>query len=206
MSPDPMRSNVEQGPGRPLSDTEDPEEFAELTRSCLETFEEVGDDSVLIKPNCASHNLVSTMSPLGALVPSVPSLDRLLYAMTKSIDASTMLSRRLNQNEWNHVFSSLSPSGLGRIIASIRNSVQHVAMATILAARIGPLFTCAHCVTAIQNTTNWNRPTMARLLAPFCTDWKEHQRLLWNEMSPWEQTLCSDALSDRQVVAVRINA
>lgn len=208
MPPDLMHPEVAKVPYLPLSGSDHQHGFAEAKSLCQDTIGEVDDDSILIKPNheCHKPSNDSTMSPLAALASSVPSLDRLLHGMAQSVDASTTLARRLEQSEWNHVFSSLSPSGLGRIIASIRNNVQHVGMATILAARIQPLFTCAHCVTAIQNTTKWNRTTMVRLLAPLCTDWKENQKLLWNELSPWEQRLCSDVLSDWQDVAGRNNA
>ena len=208
MPPDPIHPKVEKVPCLPLSDRDDPQEFTTPTSLCPDNIGEVGNGSVSIKPNHECHipSNVSTTAPPAAIVPSVPSLDQLLHSMAKSVDASTTLARRLEQNEWHHVFSSLSPSGLGRIVASIRNNVQHVAMATIVASRIQPLFTCAHCVTAIQNTTKWNRTTMVRLLAPLCIDWNEHQKVLWNELSPWEQTLCSDALSDWQHMAMRNNA
>ena len=145
-------------------------------------------------PDCDVTDILDTPIDLSELTPvaapsqSVPSLNRLLQSMTTTGNGYSEISQRLAQEEWNHVFQNLQPGDFGMIIASVRNDFDQPRVAAIVAGRI-ERFTCAHCVFALRNTSDWNRTTMIVKLVSLCTDLESQKDTIMAELSQWEQVV-----------------
>ena len=143
---------------------------------------------------------LTELTPVAAPSQSVPSLNRLLQRMTTTANGYSEITQRLAQDDWNHVFQNLQPGDCGRIIASVRNDFDQPRVAAIVAGRI-ERFTCAHCVLALRNTSNWNRTTVIGKLVSLCTDLESQNQTIIAELSQWEQVVtakdCANATNAR---------
>jgi hypothetical protein len=145
-----------------------------------------------INPDCDITDIIDApidlteITPVAAPSQSVPSLNRLLQCMTNSANGYSEIAQRLAQEEWNHVFQNLQPGDFGEIIASVSNEFDQPRVAAIVASRI-ERFTCAHCLLALRNTSNWNRTAIIDTLVSLCADLELQKHIIIAELSQWEQ-------------------
>lgn len=138
-------------------------------------------------------SLTSTSTDICDLVPmpppQVPSLALLLEEMTASVNDFDIISSKLRSNDWRPIISTLSPADYGAIIAHVCMEFDQPRVAELLAPHVGNDFTCAYCLSALENAAQWNRTAMVQKLLPLCVDVRSGFTMLQEALSPWEKTV-----------------
>jgi hypothetical protein len=125
-------------------------------------------------------------------VPSESSLNvlfnRLLRELRGSIHDYEVISCKTVYPEYRELFTSLSPTRLGEIIATVSMSYQ-VQVAVLLARQISynSNFTCAHCKEAVNKASDYFKTNMVEALIPYVHDLDKNRQKIEEELTDWER-------------------
>jgi hypothetical protein len=142
--------------------------------------------------------LIASEEPMAQFLPSImrpqdvdPSLEGLLEEMFASIDDYKFIERMMTSPEWRNIFTALTPTEFGHIIAhvSIESDQPHVALLIAKPIHGGNYFSCAFVVEALKNSVEWNRPSMVSLLLPYCIDILTGYQSIKDVLNEWELTV-----------------
>jgi hypothetical protein len=123
--------------------------------------------------------------------------DQLLKELSGSIHDYEIIAGRARQPEYQELFSSLSPNGLGRIISTVTMSYQ-IQVAVLLARYLvfSSSFSCAHCAGAVKNSSTYSRTNMVETLVPYCHDLSRNRTIIESELDDWERSVTANAFDD----------
>jgi hypothetical protein len=145
-----------------------------------------------------STMIMSSMmgAPNPSLLPTAkafgsPSVSLLLDEMSGSVNDFDIIASKIKDIEWAIILASLTPEEFGDIIGHINLEFSQPRVGAFLARHVAEGFTFAHCVAAVQNTSESFRPNMVRALLPYCVDLvQEHQQTIrGEELSEYEQLI-----------------
>ena len=124
----------------------------------------------------------------------MPSLGRLLEEMDAAVNVLQVFLIKEHDPAWVERFEELSSIEFGAII-SHSNMEYQTRVATVLARHIkrNGMFTCAYCVAAVQNTSEYFRSNMVETLLPYCSDLAGNKKVIQDQLSEWEQIITSHA-------------
>jgi hypothetical protein len=131
--------------------------------------------------------------------PTEYSLPSLLREIKGSMSVKSKLEEMIRDDEWKPVLSALQPQDVVAIIKQVTLEFDQ-ADVTILVASVVDNFTCAYTVTILRSVSDWMRIQFVQKLISVCTDLRENQSLIVNELSDWERVSTeldfADALKD----------
>lgn len=139
---------------------------------------------------------------LGAACPNSPggnsdaqwSLERLLQELNGSIHDYEVVATKIRDPGYKELFMTLTPQQLRSIIGHVSMSHQ-VQVALLLAKQLvqNSSFTCAHCVGALQKTSDYFRANMVETLLPYCSDLDVNYSMIKEELNGWEEVITARA-------------
>lgn len=121
-----------------------------------------------------------------------PSLDLLFAEMLVSVEDFEIIREKLSNQRWKSLFSLISPSDFGSIIAHVNVDFDQPRVAALLAPHLNGgdnNLSCAYAAAAVRSTSAWNRASMAEKLVPSCLDLRENGQLIKNELSEWDRVI-----------------
>jgi hypothetical protein len=118
--------------------------------------------------------------------PTEYSLPSLLREIKGSMSVKSKLEEMIRDDEWKPVLSALQPQDVVAIIKQVTLEFDQ-ADVTILVASVVDNFTCAYTVTILRSVSDWMRIQFVQKLISVCTDLRENQSLIVNELSDWER-------------------
>jgi hypothetical protein len=143
-----------------------------------------------------------TPQRLGAACPDSPggnsdvqwTLERLLQELNGSIHDYEVVATKIRDPGYKELFITLTPNQFRSIIGHVSMSHQ-VQVALLLAKQLvqNSAFTCAHCVGALQKTSDYFRANMVETLLPYCSDLDSNYPMLKEELNGWEEVITARA-------------
>lgn len=130
---------------------------------------------------------------LADLIPVPPptqnevSLESLVREMASSVNDYDIIARHLREPSWKQFLQNLSPDDFGTIISYVNVDFEQPRVAVLLANDMR--LSGAHLISALRNTSHWNRAHMVQRLLPFCVDLNTSYNLIQQELNEWEQTV-----------------
>jgi hypothetical protein len=135
-----------------------------------------------------------------------PSLPLLLDELSVSMNDFDIIANLMKDMKWSILLGDLDPEEFGTIIAHVNLEFSQARVATFLARHIAEGFTCAHCVAAVQNTTEAFRAMMVEALLPYCVDLAENHELIRAQLSQFEQLSITMSTVERDNAPVRADS
>jgi hypothetical protein len=102
------------------------------------------------------------------------------------MSVKSKLEEMIRDDEWKPVLSALQPQDVVAIIKQVTLEFDQPDVA-ILVASVVDNFTCAYTVTILCSVSDWMRIQFVQKLISVCTDLRENQSLIVNELSDWER-------------------
>jgi hypothetical protein len=143
--------------------------------------------------------LIASEEPMTQFLPSIirpqdilnPSLEGLLEEMFASINDYEIIERKMTYPRWRNIFSDLTPTEFGPIIAHVNIDSDQPRVALLIAKRIhgGHYFSCEYVIEALKNSAEWNRPSMVSFLLPYCIDILTGYQSIKDVLNEWELTI-----------------
>lgn len=120
--------------------------------------------------------------------------ERLLQELDGSIHDYEVVSTKLRDPAYKEFFTMLTPNEFRSVIGHVSMSHQ-VQVALLLAKQMvrTSSFTCAHCIGALQKTSDYFRANMVETLLPYCSDLRSNFAIIKKELNEWEQVITSRA-------------
>ena len=115
-----------------------------------------------------------------------PSIELLLDLLTASVNDGEIIDEKVNDGEWDDVFSSLTPIDYSKIISKVDLDHYQPKIALKVAEKIDP-FTCNYAIAAIRGCSDWNRINVLKKLLPLCSDLEENKDSITQELTDWER-------------------
>jgi hypothetical protein len=131
----------------------------------------------------------SMETPTLAPPSSAPAIHGLLEEMTFSINDFEIICGKLRDENWANLLSLITPDEFGSIIAHVNLEMDQPRVAVVLANTIGYRFTCEYGRAAVNNVADWNRPTTALKILPYCVDIVTNHGIIREVLTDWEQTV-----------------
>ena len=141
---------------------------------------------------------VST-APILQEATAAPTFSQLLYELNESSNSYAVISSKLQHPVWVAFFAAFSSHQFGAVLSHVRMEDQvRVAglVATIISRHQETVFTCAHCVAAILNTSEYFRSNMVEILLKLCVDLDTNFRMIQTHLNEWEQVITARAFED----------
>jgi hypothetical protein len=127
---------------------------------------------------------------------TTPSLIILVQELRDSTDGYEIVYAKTRNPEWLDIFARLTSDEFGIILSNIKMDHQ-IRVAAMLAKQIPTnRFTCAHCVAATRNTSEYFRSNMVEALLRYCCDLETEHSLIQDCLSEWEQVITARAFED----------
>ena len=120
------------------------------------------------------------------------SLERLLQELNGSIHDYEVVVTKIRDPGYKELFTMLTPDEYRRIIGHVSMSYQ-VQVALLLAKQLVRTFTCAHCVGALQKTSEYFRSNMVETLLPYCFDLQTNYLAIKAQLNDWEELITASA-------------
>ena len=98
------------------------------------------------------------------------SVEQLIAMMSQSYDDYHLVASRVGQDHWQPIFSSLTPTGYGRLFEQVHLEVHHLPVATTLALAVGESFVCDHVMQALPHMSDYTRSILVEQILPMCKD------------------------------------
>jgi hypothetical protein len=156
--------------------------------------------------------LIASEEPMTQFLPSIirpqdvvhPSLEGLLEEMFASINDYEIIERKMTYPRWREVFSDLTPTQFGLIIAHVAIDSDQPRVALLIAKRVngGLYFSCEYVVESLKNSADWNRPAMVSFLLPCCMDILTSYHSILGVLNEWELAVTDEDFKE----AIRIKS
>ncbi|CAB9497567.1 Arrestin domain containing [Seminavis robusta] len=160
------------------------------------SFIVLGGGAIVLGEGADYCNTSYNSIPPSQTPPALPSLSSLFCEMLLSVEDYDIIKAKLLDPAWRVLFSTISASEFGSIIAHVNVDFDQPRVAAILSPVVngGQNLTCEYCAAAVKGTTEWNRPTMVERLAPSCVDLQQNYHLIRSELNEWDQIITARSL------------